>query len=188
MLRRIRRIAMARVLVVFTAKGAARIESEGGTADWAVSSRSVRDCEYVVCTRNTDPASVDDFGDPSTTPHRAAFLVGKVTGLEKTYFKNGRQRYRVLMSEVADDLVPDFWDGSRVPTRYLSKTEAEVRGLNFDALKFRPIHKASVSDAASAPPINTVATLPGISINEAKAGLALRFGVSSDDIDIVIRG
>ena len=177
---------MAKVLVVFTAKGAARIESEGGTADWAVSPRSVRDCEFVVCTRNTDPACVDDFGDFSTTPHGAAFLVGKITGLEKTYFENGRQRYRILVSEVAEKLVLDFWDGSRIPTRYLSKAEAEARGLNFDNLEFRPINFASVPAAAA--PINATASLLGISINEAKSGLALRFGVASDDIDIVIRG
>jgi hypothetical protein len=179
---------MAKVLVVFTAKGSTRLESEGGTGHWAVSSRSVRDCEYVVCTRNTDPASVDDFGDLSSTPHGAAFLVGKVTGLEKTYFENGRQRYRVVMSEVAEVLVSGFWDGSRIPTRYLSKAEAEARGLNFDNLKFRPINKASVREAAPAPSINATTSLPGISINEAKVGLSLRFGVTPDDIDIVVRG
>ena len=148
----------------------------------------MRDCEYVICTRNTDQTSVDDFGDPSSVPHGAAFLVGKVTGLEKTYFENGRQRYRVLMGQVADILVPDFWDGSRVPTRYLSKEEAKERGIDFDSLKFRSINRTGASDVATASSIRPVATLPGFSINEAKAGLALRFGVSTEEIDIVIRG
>ena len=179
---------MSEVLVVFTAK-VGGIESEGGTASWALSARSMRGCEYVICTRNTDPAAVEDFGDRSAVPHRAAFLVGKVIGLEGVMGKNGRKRYRVLMGEVADVLFPDFWDRSRVPTRYFSKAEAEARGdFAFDSLEFRPINKANASEVASDLPISAVTALPGLSINEAKAGLALRFGVSTDEIDIVIRG
>lgn len=179
---------MSEVLVVFTAKGAVHIESEGGTASWALSPRSMRECQYAICTRNTDPTKVRDFGDQSAVPHGTAFLVGKVTGLEEVADRNGRRRYRVLMSEVADVLIPNFWDGSRVPTRYLSRVEAEGRGINFDSLNFRPINRASASDSASTLPISAAASLPGFSINEAKVGLALRFGVSTDEIDIVIRG
>lgn len=179
---------MGNVLVVFTAKGAERIESEGGSSSWALRPRSVRDCNYVVCTRNTDPTKVNDFGNQSAVPHGAAFLVGKICGLEETAVRNGRQRYRVLMSEVADVLVPNFWDGSRVPTRYLSIEEVATRGIDLAALKFRPLRKQSHGDEKEPGQIPVHVTLPGISIPEAKEGLALRFGVGVNEIDIVIRG
>ena len=179
---------MASVLVVFTAKGAGRIESEGGTASWALSPKSMRDCEYVVCTRNTDPAKGSEAGNQSTVPHGAAFLVGKVVGLEEVTVRNDRRRFRVLVSEIADVFIPDFWDGSRIPTRYLTIEDAETRRIDFSSLQFRAIRKSVEPQPISQVPASATTALPGFSINEAKAGLALRFGVSTDEIDIVIRG
>ena len=179
---------MGNVLVVFTAKGARRIESEGGTSNWSLSRRTMRDCQYVVCTRNTDPANVGDFGDQTPVPHGAAFLVGKVCGLEETYARNGRQRYRVLVNEVAEVLVPDFWDGSRIPTRYMSIEEAGNRGIYFDSLDYQKVSVTQSNSQDQASSEEAVPSLMSLSISEAKAGLATRFGVSIDDIDIVIRG
>jgi hypothetical protein len=179
---------MSKVLVVFTAKGSGRIESAGGTASWALSIKSMRDCEYVICTRNTDQTKVKEFGNQTDVPHRAAFLVGKVAGLLEVGLHNGRMRYRVLLSEVADVLVPEFWDGSRVPTRYLTDIEAKQRGVDISALKFRKISEPSSIDVEGSEEASQQQPLPGLSIGEAKAGLAARFGVSIDDVDIVIRG
>ena len=178
---------MATALVVLTAKSAKRIENEGGTSSWALSVRSMRDCEYVICTRNTDPEKVNEFGNKSPVPHGAAFLVGRVAGLEKVRIHNGRQRYRVLLSEVADIAVPDFWDGSRVPTRYFSVEEVARRGLDLSTLVFRSLHRHPSGDDAETVSA-AMASPSGLSINEAKAGLALRFGVTTDDVEIIIRG
>ncbi len=176
------------MLIVLTAKSAERIEGEGGTSSWSLSTRSMRDCEFVVCTRNTDPIKVSEFGNQSPVPHGAAFLVARVSGLEKVKVRNERQRYRVLLSEVADVLVPDFWDGSRVPTRYLAMSEVESRGINFASLNFRPLRAGPAPADAEVEPRHPNLLRRGLSIAEAKTGLSARFGVSPEDIDIVIRG
>jgi len=179
---------MSKILVVFTAKGTGRIEREGGTASWALSTKSMRDCDYVICTRNTDQTKVSEFGNQTAVPHGAAFLVGKVAGLVEVGPRRGRMRYRVLMSEVAEVLVPDFWDGSRVPTRYLTGDEAKQRGVDVSALKFRGISGPSQIEVEAPEASMTPSALPGLSIAEAKEGLATRFGVAIGDVDIIIRG
>lgn len=177
---------MSKVLVVFTAKGVDQILSEGGSSSWALSSQSMRDCEYVVCTRNTDPEKFDAFGDSNPVAHGAAFLVGKFAGLEYMADRNGRRRYRVLFSSYAEVNVEDFWDGSRVPTRYLDTDEAKRRDLDLESLHFTELKRPSSKSRKSAPE-EFDRNRDSLTIAEAKTRLATTFGVSEDQIEIVIR-
>jgi hypothetical protein len=97
----------------------------------------------------------------------------------------GRDRYLVKFAAVADVLVPDFWDGSRNPVRYMDAADVKARGLDFDALDFEPCGGAPAARPKPTPEAGGVAPL---SILEAKEGLAARLGVPVDMIEITIKG
>ncbi|HAG24895.1 MAG: hypothetical protein CMN51_04225 [SAR116 cluster bacterium] len=119
-------------------------------------------------------------------------------------------RKLVRMSDVCMIDIPAFMPAWRNPTIYLSEDEVlEKLGIGgFDELDFTPLAPASAQDRSAyaaelvragsresdaAPARDELAALfqsgigPGISIDEAKAGLAARFGVAADQIDITIR-
>ncbi|MBB2162820.1 hypothetical protein ACE4RV_07455 [Acetobacter persici] len=190
-----------KVLAVLTGKSEATIRAVGGSGDWAIRPSSVRDLEYVVCVRHANPPY--DPG-PGARPeqHGEAFLVGKVVDLKFSYHHNGRDRFVVMCSEMASvSGVKDFWDGSRVPTRYMDEDEARRRGIDFDELDFKPItHEEGQDDLegeggssipTSATARHEVASSVGVmplTILAAKKGLAANFHVPIEDIEIIIRG
>ena len=123
-------------------------------------------------------------------------------------------RKLVRMSDVCMIDIPAFMPAWRNPTIYLSEGEVlEKLGIGgFDELDFTPLSPASAQDRSAysaelvragsresdaAPARDELAALfqsvtgpgtgPGISIDEAKVGLAARFGVAADQIDITIR-
>jgi len=119
-------------------------------------------------------------------------------------------RKLVRMSDVCMIDIPAFMPAWRNPTIYLSEDEVlEKLGIGgFDELDFTPLAPASAQDRSAyaaelvrAGSRESDAALsqsgggsrvgpgigPGLSIDEAKAGLAARFGVATDQIDITIR-
>lgn len=175
-----------RVLVVLTGKSRERLMSEGGTSDWVLNPSVVRGFEYVICVRHGNPP-YDPGAGPRPEPHGAAFLVAKIADLQKTSADGERDRYLVLFEAVADVLIPDFWDGSRNPVRYMPLSEASARGIDFKALNFRTFtlsHDAKTRPAERGP-ANAVKPL---TIAEAKRGLAAAFDLPIEAIEITIKG
>jgi len=170
-----------KALVVLTGKSKDRLFREGGTSDWALRPAVVRNFKYVVCVRHANPPYDPGLG-ARPEPHGAAFLVGKIEDVKFTYRENDRDRFLVTFSEVAEVLVPNFWDGSRNPVRYMDVSEIMERGIDLDALDFKPFMPPEVDgeegDEGVAP----------LSIAAAKQGLAAMFGVSPDAIEIIIKG
>lgn len=162
-----------KALVVLTGKPKQRLFSEGGTSHWALTPATVRSFEYVVCVRHGSP---DYDPGPGARPeaHGEAFLVGKIADVVFTYRENDRDRYMVTFSEIAEVSVPDFWDHSRNPVRYMDVSEIKTRGIDFDKLQFKPF----------APPA-TAAT--PMTIPAAKEALSAALGVPVDRIEIIIR-
>jgi hypothetical protein len=167
---------MAQVLAVLTGKPKERLHDEGGTADWLLNPAVVRGMKHVVCVRHGHPPYDPGPGDRSE-PHGAAFLVAEIADLVFTKTEKGRDRYMVTFAGVADVLVPDFWDGSRNPVRYMDADEVKARGIDIDALEFEPFDAPAPKTGASP-----------LTIAEAKLGLSVAFGVPVDAIEITIRG
>jgi|SRR6185295_16874474 len=178
-----------RALVVFTYKSRQHLLDMGGTASWSLNPTEVRKCRYVVCTRNTDPNKTEEG---ATEPHGAAFLVGRIAGLKKVYREKGRQRYKVLFDAVAHVLAEGIWDGSRTPTRYVPLDELANRGLDIESLPFVLVEPDGIDDPVPADAAGEEVSQRGgrfpLTIAEAKRGLALKFDVAEDDIEIVIKG
>jgi hypothetical protein len=193
-----------KVLAVFTGKSEQTIREDGGSGDWAIRPSAVREVGYVVCVRHANPP-YDPGPGPRPEQHGEAFLVGKVADLKFSYHHHGRDRFVVMFSEIAKvSGVTGFWDGSRVPTRYMDEEEAKKRGVDFDALDFEPVtHEGSKDgpedkkESAEVAPLAVTNAEQEVAANlgvvpltmlDAKKGLAATFHVPVEDIEIIIRG
>lgn len=161
-------------LVVFTAKSSEQIIGEGGTSAWRLDRSHARRCDFVVCTRNAKSPWAEGHED-----HHAAFLVGKVKDVVPSRLPEHEGRYLIQISEYAQVNVPDVWKGERNPVKY---STLRTLGIDPHDLKWIPMPKSSemvreVSGQALKP----------LSLIDAKARLAVTFGVSPSAIEIVIR-
>lgn len=159
-------------VVVFTAKSAEQIIGEGGTSAWRLDRSHARRSDFVVCTRNAKSAWVGGHED-----HRSAFLVGKVKDVVPSPEHAGR--YTIQFSEYALVNVPDVWKGQRNPVKY---STLRTIGIDPHDLNWIPAPKPSEIVREVSQQIPTP-----LSLTDAKARLALTFGVSPSAIEIVIR-
>jgi hypothetical protein len=165
-------------IVVFTADSRDKILRDRGSGDWVVSAKKADRCKYIVCCRKRFWNNRKDG-----IPDKAAFLIGHVAGLlQRPGSENGRDqmRYLIQMKDYAELLnKPGVWkENVRNPVAYATLQEL---GIDLRGLKFQPLPAG-----AAAPAENSAEK--SMTIADAKAGLAATFGVSPDDIEIIIRG
>ncbi len=150
---------MNSALQTFTGNSLDDIRNRGGDYDWALDPDRAKKCKYLICTSSQG------------ANRKSSFLVGKISGAEFTYAgENGRKRYLIQISEYASIDIPNSWSGQQNPVRY---TSLEELGIDLNSLKFEKILK----------PESTSFT-----IAQAKAGLAKNYGISEDNIEIMIKG
>lgn len=184
-------MAQRNVVEVFTNKSSDFMLDYGGSASWVMSLSSASALVYCVCCRNDARPREDDRGD---RPERRneAFLVGKVSGIEFVERQNDRDRYLIRFSEYAEVSVPNFRDGTtRNPVVYSDVEHCRVRGLDLDALDFKPMSsptKRYSRHGSHAMESTPDAQRPGLSMAEAKKGLALYFNVPVEAVQITISG
>lgn len=158
---------MSDVVSVFTSKSMETILADGGSQSWALDRARAARCDYLVVCRNA-------HGDPEgPEPHRQAFLVGKVADVVASTETEGR--FKILISEYAKVEWDEGWEeGRRNPVAYYKDDEFEGedgKPVNFKALKFEKLG----------------ATPRGLTLAEAKAGLAVTFNVPESAIEVTIR-
>lgn len=176
-----------RILVVFTFRSLDLLLSEGGSQAWALNAANARRCSYIVCTRNRYHEDASQQED-----HGAAFLVGKISGIEPASDDPARfivrfDRYALL------DPQPIIWPGARNPVWYVD----DFKDIQIDeaTLKWLPMPTTKPTEIGVTPAANTqelkVLDDGGptpISIANAKLSLAAFYGVSPEAIEIIIRG
>jgi hypothetical protein len=166
-------------IAVFTANSRDDILEVGGSVSWVVAEKQARRREFLVCIRNARDV---DFHDHE--PHGTAFLVGRISGLEPHgHDKKGMQRWIIKISEYAVVDYPEAWGEWRNPVKY---TTLEELGIDPKKLKFKPM--PAPTKFLTAPPPPDRSKTGALTIAEAKAGLALQFGVSPEAIEILIKG
>ncbi|WP_137876446.1 hypothetical protein [Rhodococcus sp. Q] len=162
-------------VVVFTAKSPEQILREGGSQSWKLDPTRATKCEWLVCTQNAH--NFEDYAD-GTEPHGSAFLIGRISRISPATDTDGR--WLIEIGEYARVSQPDVWGGERNPVRY---TNFDSLGISLEDVKFQATERR---DAAAAAQPSAEST--GLTITQAKAGLAKTYGVDPNSIEIVIRG
>lgn len=168
-------------VAVFTARSPERIVREGGSQAWVLNPVRAKQCTWLVCTQNRHNAD-HDFEDASE-PHGSAFLVGKISGLRRSVENPNEERWLITINEYARINLPKVWGGWRNPVRYTSLADL---GIDPVGLSWQPL-VAPIGEPAE-PTGEPPSARQGLTIAEAKRGLALTFGVGEDAIEITIRG
>jgi hypothetical protein len=164
-------------IVVFTADSRDSILRQGGSGDWVVNAKKANGCKYIICCRKPNWSNRKEG-----IPARAAFLIGHVGGLlERADSKNDRDqmRYLIQMADYAELEKAGVWrENVRNPVAYatLDELQIDLRGLKFKPM---PVGAGATNESSGS---------NHMTIADAKNGLAAAFGVSPDDIEIIIRG
>ncbi|MNR11083.1 hypothetical protein D3C85_1273670 [compost metagenome] len=171
-------------LAVFTCRGTQRILREGGSQAWRLSTSHSSKMRYIVCIQNRNL----DWGNASH-PHGTAFLVGKISGVESLKEdSNGDIRKIVNISEYAEVDVPNCWVGGRNPIAYMKLSDF---GLSLDELTFKPVPVLNdlepQSDNGPVAEDELAEDQEGLTIEQAKRGLAIGLGIRLEQIEILIR-
>lgn len=160
---------------VLTARGIEKVLAEGGSQAWVLDAKRARACGHVVCVQNRNTG--DDWGKASA-PHHTAFLVGRLKSIVPCEEEGAEDRWKLVFESYAEIDISNAWPGYRNPVFY---TSLEDMGIDFDGLNFQPMPEQEIRSANhDAPALLTIA--------QAKAGLALTFGVPESAIEIMIRG
>ncbi|MDB6009735.1 MAG: hypothetical protein JWL65_1985 [Gammaproteobacteria bacterium] len=167
-------------LVVFTGKSVESILRDGGTNWWRVDRNRARNCEFVLCTRNTKTEWSEGSED-----HHSGFLVGRVSGVIPETNARGEDRFQIQLSEYASVNIPDAWKGDRNPVKYVPSLEDY--GVDPAELDWQPMPPPTANGGAR-PNGHPPGDDSPLTIAEAKRRLALTFGVLPDAIEITIRG
>lgn len=157
--------------VVLTARGRTEILETGGSQAWRLDAGKASKRSYVVCVQNRKPS----WGT-AEAEHHHAFLVGRVSSVTKTDGGKG-ERWIINIDSYANIDIAEQWHGNRNPVSYRT---LESMGINVDELDFQPMPNVEEvkSDLRSEP--------RPLTLDEAKKGLALKFGVNESDIKITI--
>jgi hypothetical protein len=171
-----------RILVVFTFRSIDLLLSEAGSQAWALNAANARRCSYIVCTRNRHHEDASQQED-----HGAAFLVGKISAIEPA--PDDPERFIVRFDRYALlDPQPIIWPGARNPVWYVD----DFSNIQIDESKLKwqpmPTTESAESHVATTPLSLPAGPSGRLTIAEAKAALAVTFGVSPDNIEITIRG
>ncbi|WP_116827506.1 hypothetical protein [Pseudomonas syringae] len=189
-------------VVVYTCRGKDRILREGGSQAWRIDMSRASKRKFLVCVQNRN----ETWGQ-ATADHQSAFLIAKISRIEKSTEKGSADRAIIKISEYAELSFPDAWDGNRNPVAYkhlrdfgIHTFEDLEESLSWTRLgaqiNFGDIEPAEMpgddyvaAEVSSPSAGNNVGyeEPKALTVDEAKIGLARKFGVSIDQIEITIR-
>ncbi len=164
-------------LVVFTSRTLDRMAREGGSQAWTFSPLSARACRWLVCVWNARGAYAES--EPDRLVHGEAFLVAPIDSIEPS--PQEPERWIARFHEYAKISKRNAWNGQRLPFRYVELGEL---GIDLTTLHFVPVPHEHSSRKPGQPQHQAMP----LSIEEAKLGLAARFNVAPENVEIVIRG
>jgi len=173
-------------ITVLTVRGITEILNTGGSQAWRLDASHAAKYQYLVCVQN----SKKEWGTQEAKHHHA-FMVGRISGIGRApeYTKN---RWVINIDSYAEIDIPNQWDGNRNPVSYRS---LEEMGIDVTRLDFKPVPKTShlvlntgQSDEGYDEYEEQTHKIKPLTLKDAKAGLALHFDVSENDIQIIIKG
>ena len=164
-------------LAVFTSRTIERMCTEGGSQAWTFSAVHARECRWLICVWNARGAYAESDG--ARVAHRQAFLIAPIDSIDPA--PEEPRRWIVRFHEYARIAIPNSWNGQRLPFRYLTLHDFGVSPKDLDFISI-----ALPNGDIPAPTIRLSAA--PLSIEAAKNGLAAKFNVPPEAIEITIRG
>ena len=186
-------------VMVLTSKDTETMLKLGGTQSWVMDADKARKADYIVCVRNTKK-SPGGLSLKNRQRHGIGLLVGRISNVVPAFGYPGR--WLIEFDEYAEIDKPHLWPKKlRNPIHYISTSQLTTEyGIDFDKLDFKktpprdeafcadyvdPGYKSKESKTAS--PSASAETESGLSIQEAKEGLAERYDVPIENIEIIIK-
>ena len=186
-------------ILVFTYKNTNTLLHFAGSQSWVLNEKRARKAKYLVCVRNCHNSLSEE-----TVGHGAGFFVGKISGLRPAFTNQEHNRWMIEFDEYAEINVPGIWQGWRNPVVYMPTNEISI---NFEELNFKSVPErdfnfikshleyedkfegrlSSVEEVQVAKEDNRVSE-SGISIQDAKELLSIRYDVAVDNIEIILKG
>ena len=166
-------------LVVLTARGPARLLSDGGSQAWRLKPDNVLRLKYCVCVQNRH----NGHWGGADQEHHSAFLLGRISDVVPS--PETPNRYLVKFSEYARIDSLNAWPGLRNPVRYGALEDFGISDP--DALTWHPMPEARTGGRTGEVQDEDKDGFGPLTIPEAKAGLALGLGVPESAIEISIK-
>lgn len=169
------------IMIIFTAKTVEDCLEAGGTQSWVLDRAHAKRCKYAVLCRNTNT----DWGD-GKEPHGTAFMIGRICDVVPSTEwddDDGKRRWLVKFDEYARLNMANFWKGWRNPIRY---TTLEELSLILDDVQFEPMPEIVETSEIGEPKQPQLSG--GLTIADAKKGLAIAFGIKPTAVEIIIHG
>ena len=168
-------MAIKDTVLVLTGNSIEQMLKAGGSGFWKANAQRMGKCRYLVATRNSRQGSARNL-----QRHGTAFLIGKISHVfHPVADENGgpvdKDRYVIALAEYGEINVPGVWTGGG------------SNPVHYAVLDDLPIDLQAV-EWKSWPNSRAITGSSGLSIEEAKQGLAQRFGVDPERIEILIKG
>lgn len=163
-------------MMVFTRESTEKMLQQGGSASWRLNEKRAQRYSYLICVRN-NPGNRDGI-----EPNGQAFLVAKIKDIAWSPDPQYPGRYIITFDQYAETQIDNVWQGWRNPVFY--DVEPNDLGLDISELDFSKNMVKTDKNNFSQPYRETTS---GLTINEARQGLAKTFSVDIDAIEITIR-
>jgi hypothetical protein len=169
-----------KAMVILTAEPPRDILKAGGTMSWVLNRPHAKQCSHVLLCQN----AYSEWPG-ATEPHRQGFMIGRIKDVIPSPKTAGR--WMITFSAYAVVDMPDAWGKWQNPVRYVTLEEL---GIDIGTVDFREMPETETPETGRPEPSPSWNTgiASGLSIAEAKQGLALRYGVTPDAVEITIRG
>lgn len=186
-------------ILVFTYKNTNTLLHFAGSQSWVLNEKRAKKAKYLVCARNCHNSLSEE-----TVGHGTGFFVGKICGLRPAFTNQEHNRWMIEFDEYAEINVSGIWQGWRNPVVYMPTSEIDI---DFEELNFKPVPErdldfikshieyedkfegrlSSTEEVREAIENNRLSE-NGISIQDAKELLSMRYDVEADNIEIILKG
>lgn len=165
---------MEDTILTFTTHDMHFIQTHGCDESWVLNTARAGMCKYLVCCHSQGANK------------GAAFCVGLISRLRPVPTETGKERYAIHLSAYTRVDIPGVWQGWRNPVRYITLTELGIDPATLEFVQFEPPKLAPFKVESLQP--SQEDDIPPLSIQQAKEGIAKKFNLSPDQIEIIIKG
>ena len=168
-------------MMVFTRASVETLLSRGGSRSWKLNANRAQRYSYLVCVRN-NPGNKEGI-----ERHGQAFFIAKIKDIVQTTDPKYPHRHMITFDQYAEIKKDDVWKGWRNPVYY----DVSLNNLGIDMNEITFSENMIETDDYESPQSNNNFKRDmsqGLTIEEAKEGLAKTFSVDVHAVEITIRG